>query len=121
MNHQQHHSPSKEMMACMKACSECSLTCTRCSHHCLGMGGEHASQGHQGIMRDCVEICMLAASFMGRASAHAAHVCKECAEICGRCAESCERLAEGDKMMTECAQACRKCAESCEQMAAAHV
>lgn len=104
---------------CLRDCAECALICTKCSHHCLGMGGEHAGQEHQNAMRDCTDVCGLAVCFMARESRHAEHICAECAEICRACAESCERLADGDEMMTRCAQACRRCAESCRQMAGA--
>ena len=63
-----HSMPSKDTLDCIKACGECASLCNQCSHHCLQMGGEHASPEHQGIMRDCAEICGLAACFMGRSS-----------------------------------------------------
>lgn len=115
-----HQMPSKEMLACMKVCGECASMCNQCGHHCLQMGGPHASPEHQGLMRDCAEICGLAACFMGRSSHHAGPLCRECAEICNACAASCERLGGGDEMMARCAKVCRECAEACERMAAAH-
>jgi len=85
------------------------------------MGGAHASPEHQIIMRDCAEICGMAACFMARGSDHATHICKECVDICNECAESCDKLAKGDAMMKRCAEACRKCAKACEAMAGAAV
>lgn len=108
-----------QMDRCIKDCGECAVICTRCSLHCLGMGGEHASQQHQAIMQDCAQICAMAVGFMARDSAHATHVCRECAEICDACAESCASMADGDEMMTRCAETCRRCAESCRQMSGA--
>jgi hypothetical protein len=113
--------PNREVLACLRECGECAIMCARCAHHCLHLGGHHAGAEHQGIMRDCEEICALAASFMARGSAHAGHICRECAEICTRCAEDCERMAQGDAMMIQCAKVCRSCAEACEKMAAAGV
>ena len=104
------------MMQCIEDCLQCVGICAHCSAHCLGMGGEHASKEHQGIMRDCSEICVVAASFVARQSRHADHVCTECADVCRDCGESCERLAQGDTMMTRCAQLCRRCVESCLAM-----
>ncbi len=104
---------------CIRECMECAMMCAKCSRHCLGMGGEHGGQSHQSIMRDCAEICTLAAGFMARASDHAPHVCGECAEICNACAESCGRLSGGDRMMDRCAEICRRCARSCEEMSLA--
>lgn len=105
-----------QMKQCIMDCAQCSAACAQCSHHCLGMGGEHASQDHQGIMRDCAEICALAVCFMARESRHAPHLCAQCAEICEACAESCEGLSEGDQVMTRCAEMCRRRAESCRAM-----
>ena len=95
--------------------------CSQCGFHCLHMSGPHASPEHQGIMRDCAEICGVAACFMSRNSTHAAHICKECVEICNECAESCDKLAKGDAMMKQCAELCRTCATACEKMAGAAV
>lgn len=106
----------EKMMQCIEDCLQCAGICAHCSAHCLGMGGEHASKRHQTIMRDCAEMCAVAASFMARQSEHATHVCKECAEICRQCGQSCERLAGGDKTMTRCAQLCMRCADSCSAM-----
>ena len=116
-----HDMPSQETLDCMKLCGECANMCSQCGVHCLHMGGQHASPEHQGIMRDCAEICCVAASFLARNSHHAPHICKECAEICSECAESCEKLAKGDGIMTQCAELCRKCAKACEKMASAAV
>jgi len=113
--------PPAEYVLCMKECADCAALCARCAHHCLHMGAQHAAPEHQGLMRDCAEICALAASFMARSSPHAAHVCRECAEICNACAADCERLGETDQMMTQCASVCRQCAQACERMAAATV
>ncbi|MFA6046103.1 MAG: four-helix bundle copper-binding protein [Phycisphaerales bacterium] len=116
-----HEAPSKDTLDCMKACGECATICAQTAHHCLHLGGPHASPEHQGILQDCKQICGLAACFTARNSEHAPHICKECAEICNACADSCEKLAKGDKLMTQCAQVCRKCAQTCEKMAGAAV
>lgn len=106
----------EKMLRCIEDCLQCAGICAHCSDHCLRMGGAHASPDHQGIMRDCAEICAVSASFMARRSRHAEHVCRECADVCRECAQSCERLAEGDSVMTRCAQLCWRCAVSCEAM-----
>lgn len=108
--------PPAEFVLCIKECSDCAALCARCAHHCLHMGGDHAAAHHQGIMRDCAEICALACAFLARCSPHAVHVCRECAEICTACAVDCERLAETDAMMMQCARVCRQCAQACERM-----
>jgi hypothetical protein len=113
--------PTSEMIKCIKDCGDCAEICAQCAHHCLHMGGEHASPQHQGIMRDCHEICAMAVSYMARASRHSPDLCRVCAAVCVECAESCERMADGDRMMTDCAKICRRCAQSCEQMAGVSV
>ena len=119
-----HEIPSKETLACMKDCAECAIICAQTAHHCLHLGGEHASPEHQGLLEDCRSICGTSVGFMARASHHAGHLCRECAEIGTEWAADCDRLADsggGDQLMKQCAQVCRKCAQSCEKMAAAHV
>ncbi len=109
----------QETLACLMDCGECAVACGQTAYHCLQLGGEHASVEHQGLLRDCAEICGLAVEFMSRSSRYAVQICRQCARICTACAESCDRLAKGDGQMTECADVCRKCAGSCERMAAA--
>lgn len=116
-----HNAPSKDTLDCMKACGECATICAQTAHHCLHLGGPHASPEHHNLLLDCAGICGLSACFTARSSEHAGHICKECAEICTACADSCEKLAKGDKLMTQCAEACRRCAQTCEKMAGAHV
>ncbi len=113
-------SPSQELLDCMDLCGECASICARCSHHCLDMGGEHASPKHQGVMRDCAEICSTAVCFMARDSDFSSELCGVCAQVCEACADSCERLGKNDKMMQQCAETCRRCAEACGKMAGAH-
>lgn len=112
---------SEEMRQCIEDCARCAAVCAHTSHHCLGLGGEHASPEHQGLLHDCTQICGVSVAFMARLSPHASHLCRECAEICTACADDCERLASGDDVMTRCAETCRTCAQSCERMAAAGV
>lgn len=108
---------TQELQDCMTTCSDCANLCNQCAHHCLHMGVLHASPQHQGIMRDCADICALAAAFMARSSHHSPRICRACAQICSECADSCESLAKGDDMMTRCADHCRRCAAACENMA----
>ena len=120
-DHMKMHAPSSDMQQCMKTCGECAGVCAQTAHHCLGLGGEHASQEHQGLLQDCTSICATAACFMSRSSPHSGHVCRECAEICTQCAQACERMGKSDDMMSKCADTCRKCAQSCEKMSVAAV
>lgn len=112
---------SREMLACVRDCSECASFCEQTSRHCMRMGGSHAGVEHQRLLQDCRQICSLAIDFMARASSYTGHVCRECAEIATACADDCTRLAGSDSLMLQCAAACRQCARSCEKMAAAFV
>src|SRR5437016_4417524 len=80
-----HQMPSKETQQCIKDCAECASMCAQTAHHCLHLGGEHASPEHQGLLQDCKQICATALGFMSRASHHAGAICRECAEICNAC------------------------------------
>ncbi len=111
------HAPSADMQQCLTICGECAAVCAQTSHHCLGLGGDHASQNHQVLLQDCTSICATSACFMCRTSPHSADVCRMCADICTKCAAECDRVGKGDSMMTKCAETCRKCAQSCEKMA----
>ena len=102
---------------CITECAECAIVCAETAHHCLQMGGEHASPGHQGLLQDCKQICNVAAAFMARSSPRSGSLCRLCAEICSECEEECERLARGDSLMTQCTKVCGRCARSCAEMA----
>lgn len=101
---------------CLKACLDCHAICEMCAKHCLSMGGDHAGVRHQVLMRDCADLCQMAADFMIRQSYLQGEVCRACARACEDCGESCERLAEGDTMMSACVEQCRTCAEACRSM-----
>ena len=116
---QQAVSNQTDMQECTRNCTECHAVCVQTAAHCLGMGGEHASQHHIGLLQDCADICATSACFMLRGSPRHARTCAVCAEVCRECAEECGRMAGGDELMTRCAEACRRCAESCDRMAAA--
>lgn len=116
-----HEMPNRETQQCIRDCGECATVCAQTTHHCLHLGGDHASPEHQGLLRDCAQICGVAVGFMARSSHHASEICRLCTEICVACADDCDRLADGDSMMKQCVQVCRKCAQSCEKMAAAGV
>lgn len=112
------HQASQEMQQCIELCLDCHSSCLTTMHHCLHMGGKHASAHHITALLDCAEICQTSANFMLLVSPLHGQVCAVCAEVCERCAQQCERMAEGDQQMLSCAELCRRCAESCRQMAA---
>jgi hypothetical protein len=112
---------SPQLQACIQDCAECATICAQTAHHCLQLGGDHASPDHQGLLHDCKQLCAVVVGFMSRASQHASEICRLCATICGQCADDCERIANGDTVMQQCIQTCRKCAQSCENMASAAV
>jgi hypothetical protein len=108
---------SQEMQDCISNCMTCHAICLETIHHCLQMGGEHASARHIGLLQDCAQICVTSADFMLRMSSYHPQTCGVCADVCEACAVECERLADGNDFMQRCADACRRCAESCRRMA----
>ena len=113
------HEPMTDaMQACIDACHECHNTCAETVHHCLSLGGKHASPEHITLMLDCVAICATSAAFMARQSTRHGMVCRVCVDVCTACADDCERVGPDDRMMQRCAEVCRECAESCRAMAA---
>lgn len=102
---------------CIDTCRECSTVCLSALFgYCLEQGGEHTTRAHITRMRDCIEICDLAADFMLRGSEHQEMLCKLCARVCDDCAQSCDQFS--DKVMKQCAYMCRQCAKSCRSMSA---
>lgn len=95
---------------------ECFRITTNCLQHCLTMGEKHAEIKHITLMKECAEICQLAASFMIEKSDFAHDLCGVCARVCDACAVSCNEVDSQDAMMKFCITACRKCAESCRNM-----
>lgn len=115
-----HHTMSQEMQDCISNCMTCHAVCLETIHHCLQMGGEHASAKHIGLLQDCAQICVTSADFMLRMSDYHPQTCGVCAAVCEACAKECEKMATGDAadFMQRCADACRRCADSCRQMSA---
>lgn len=119
MQHGTQHTMSQEMQDCISSCMTCHAVCLETIHHCLQMGGEHASAQHISLLQDCAQICATSADFMLRMSQFHSQTCAACAAVCEACAQECERMATGDgaDFMQRCADACRRCAESCRRMA----
>jgi hypothetical protein len=66
-------------------------------------------------LRDCADICSLAAQYMSRNSAYAKQLCALCAQICEDCANECAMFK--DAHCQQCAEICRQCAQECRAMA----
>jgi len=111
---------SEEMRQCIENCMRCHRSCLETSYHCLSMGGDHAGQEHQGILRNCASICATSAEFMMAGSSLHTKTCSVCAEACEICAEDCAKMEGADEMMLRCAEICRECAATCRGMAAGH-
>jgi hypothetical protein len=58
------------------------------------------------VMRDCMDMCMMASCFMSRGSEN----------VCEACAMECEKLQDKMEECRQCAQACRMCAQECRNM-----
>ena len=120
---QEERAMTKEMRECMVACFSCAQICNKCGDDMIGMDGEnHDSQLMSlciRLCRDCAEICLLTAQWIGRTSLFATQLCRLCSEICERCAEICEQHAPHHALCGPCAQQCRRCADLCRRMTAA--
>ncbi len=114
--HGMSHGMSPEMQECIQNCLETHRISTMTAQHCLGMGGEHASPRHIGMLLDNAQMALTAADFMLRESSLHGRTCGLCAEINEACAVECERVGP-DQMMQQCIDQCRRCAESCRRMA----
>ncbi|WP_428864442.1 four-helix bundle copper-binding protein [Clostridium sediminicola] len=64
--------------------------------------------------RDCANICVLAAQFMGRDSEFSKQLCSLCAQICKACGEACANFSQDH--CKNCADICNRCASECETM-----
>ncbi|TLS49988.1 four-helix bundle copper-binding protein [Paenibacillus antri] len=102
--------------ACIDACSKCMQACEECLTSCLKEPDVQARQHCISMLRDCADICSMAALWMSRGSMHAKQLCQLCATICDACAADCAKFQ--DAHCKACADACRKCAEECRRMAA---
>lgn len=116
MTHHTAEHRSQAMNECIENCSSCHAICLETSSYCLGMGGEHASPEHIGLLNTCADICATSAAAMLRGAEIHTVICGACAEVCAACADSCEALGN-DENMKRCADICRRCASSCRAMA----
>lgn len=111
--HQMSSHISRDMQACIAACTRCHQICLQTGmSHCLETGGKHVEATHFRLLMNCAEICQTSANFMLSSSQHSSSLCGICAEICEACATDCERIGN----MDQCVQACKDCAETCRQM-----
>ena len=110
-------SSDTSMQACIDACLSCHAECLRTMHHCLGLGGPHASKEHIGLLAACASICMTSADTMLLGAAGMRVHRGACAEVCRQCAKSCRSMGD-DTQMSLCADVCDQCATECEAMAA---
>ena len=113
------HSIDQHRIDCIQACLDCARLWNTCGDDMIGMPHET----EQDLMtrcirlcRDCADICLLSAQWMGRTSAFAVRMCAWCAEVCELCAGLCEEQAPHQALCGDCAAACRRCAELCHKM-----
>ena len=106
--HEQHQ-------ACINACTRCAVECEHCFTACLKETDLQARTHCVELLRDCIDICLLAVSYMARGSDHAKPLCELCAQICAACGAECARFQ--DEHCQGCAAECRRCVEECNKMA----
>ncbi len=107
---------------CIEACLACARICNTCGDDMIGMSHQ-GGKADQDLMarcirlcRECSDICLLAAQWMGRQSAFSVRLCALCAEICEVCAGVCEEHAPHHPLCGDCAKECRRCADICHKM-----
>lgn len=115
-------SVDQHRLDCIQACLDCARICNTCGDDMIGMD---MSEDHEAselmtrcirLCRDCSDLCILTAQWMGRTSAFAVRLCAFCVEMCELCAGVCEQHAPHHAMCGDCAKECRRCAELCHQM-----
>jgi hypothetical protein len=102
---------------CIDACNRCCECCEACCTACL-MDKNMVGMTTRCIMmmRDCMDMCMMASCFMSRGSENVKQICNMCADMCEACAMECEKLQDKMEECKICAQACRMCAQECRNM-----
>ena len=114
-------SVEQHRLDCIQACLDCARICNTCGDDMIGMEMPHDDRPELmarciRLCRDCADICLLAAQWMGRASALSVRLCAFCVEMCALCAGVCEQHASHHAMCGECAKVCRSCADLCHKM-----
>jgi len=110
------NSTVQQYQTCIDACNKCMQACEECLTSCLKEPDVQARIHCINLLRDCIDVCALAAQFMARNSAYAKQICNLCATICDACGAECAKFQ--DTHCKQCAEECRKCAQECRNMAA---
>lgn len=95
--------------------NDCEATCEHMIHHLTMMKLTSTRIAQVSLLRDCSDICGLAARFLARESYFSKVLADVCAEICNACGKECERFP--DEMSHHCAEICFNCAKHCRQFA----
>ena len=109
------HTSVRQYQGCIDACMKCMQACEECLSACLKESDVQARIHCISMLRDCSDICALAAQLMSRGSMHASLLCTVCATICEACAADCSQFP--DNHCKQCADLCRACANECRTMA----
>jgi hypothetical protein len=112
------HKHGGPMMACARACADCTLECESCARHCamLVLKGEKKHFHTMATCIDCGDICAVAGRVVARGGPMSATICDSCARACDDCGKACETSGPADEHMKRCAKACRVCAKACREM-----
>jgi hypothetical protein len=105
----------EQYQLCIEACQKCAVECEHCATACLQEPDAAARARCVLLLRDCADICVEAARWMGRGSSYANKICGLCADICDACAAECAKFK--DQHCQRCAEECLRCAEECRKMA----
>ncbi|MFA9376079.1 MAG: four-helix bundle copper-binding protein [Lachnotalea sp.] len=93
--------------------NNCEVTCEHMTHHLVMMKLVTTRMTQFGLLRDCSDICGLAARFISRGAYFSKVIADVCSEICYTCGNECLRYP--DEMSQNCANICLECAKHCRQ------
>lgn len=110
-----HYEPRMmELPSLLKTLQNCEATCEQMITHLLSIQDSNRSKQIE-LLRDCADICGLAAKYVDRKSAIAKHCAKMCAMIFQTCGNECSKFSDQESQM--CAQHCLNCAKECQMLA----
>ncbi len=93
-------------------CQSCARICIDTMNYCLRMGGEYADSSFIRLLRDCAEMCEVAADQCWKAPLVQMRNFELCAELCERSAWFSGQFYY-DPILLRCAANCRQCASYC--------
>jgi hypothetical protein len=101
----------------VKTIQDCEVTCEHMTFHLQKLQDFQMRAQQALLLRDCADICGLAAKFAARGSMFTRQTAALCACICEVCGQECARFP--DQMSQHCARVCMYYARECRAFAGA--